>query len=148
MVIPNKEEFKKELTSLINKFSLENHSNTPDFLLAGYLFDCLILFGVMSKAREKWYAVSLEPGDDTVQAVFPETKPIDMVLHCPNCGTQHVDKPEPENDWTNPPHRSHLCHMCGMVWRPADVPTQGVKKIKTVGKNDGWDVENSPADFS
>ena len=75
-----------------------------------------------------------------------EQKPIDMILHCPNCGMQHIDEPEGEGDdeatikrldvWTNPPHRSHLCHGCGHIWRPADVPTNGVAEIKTRGKND------------
>lgn len=39
-------------------------------------------------------------------------------------------------NWTNPPHRSHLCHSCGFVWRPADVPTNGVAAITTKGKDD------------
>jgi hypothetical protein len=60
--------------------------------------------------------------------------PIDMVLHCPKCHTQHVDAPD--HQWTNPPHRSHLCHECGHVWRPADVPTNGVAAVKTKGKAD------------
>lgn len=70
------------------------------------------------------------------------TTPIDMILHCPNCGVQHIDGPEPpphpcEDDvWTNPPHKSHLCHGCGHIWRPADVPTNGVRGIKTRGEND------------
>jgi hypothetical protein len=38
--------------------------------------------------------------------------------------------------WDNPPHRSHLCHGCGHVWRPADVPTNGVATITTKGKAD------------
>jgi len=38
--------------------------------------------------------------------------------------------------WTNPPHRSHLCHYCGTVWRPADVPTTGVAAIATRGRDD------------
>lgn len=59
---------------------------------------------------------------------------IEMVLYCPRCGTQHVDAPDGE--WTNPPHRSHLCHECSYVWRPADVPTTGVKAIHTRGKED------------
>lgn len=72
------------------------------------------------------------------------TKPIDMILYCPNCGEQHIDReeiPEPHmmgKRWTNPPHRSHLCHECGCVWRPADVPTNGVASIQTEGKADTW----------
>lgn len=61
-------------------------------------------------------------------------KPIDMVLHCPACGTQHIDAPD--GVWTNPPHRSHLCHHCSHIWRPADVATNGVASIQTRGKDD------------
>lgn len=70
------------------------------------------------------------------------TKPIDMVLHCPKCGTQHIDAeeiPEPHmmgRRWTNPPHRSHLCHTCFHIWRPADVPTNGVAAVETRGRRD------------
>jgi hypothetical protein len=77
-----------------------------------------------------------------------EPTPIDMILYCPKCGMQHVDKPEGQfypgmtadestmankhyGRWDNPPHRSHLCHGCGFIWRPADVPTNGVAAIKT-----------------
>ncbi len=76
--------------------------------------------------------------------------PINMVLHCPACGQQHIDAQESINagpdergrrtpsavTWTNPPHRSHLCAGCGHIWRPADVPTNGVKEVKTKSKND------------
>jgi len=62
--------------------------------------------------------------------------PIDLVLFCPACGTQHVDGPAPDKGWTNPSHRSHLCHACGHVWRPADVPTNGVRAVKTRGQAD------------
>lgn len=65
------------------------------------------------------------------------SEPIDMILFCPACGKQHIDAPDERTpDWTNPPHRSHLCHGCGFTWRPADVPTNGVERIKTRGKND------------
>lgn len=68
-------------------------------------------------------------------------KPIDMVLHCPQCHKQHIDAPDTYGDeveglWDNPPHRSHQCHHCRFVWRPADVPTNGVAAVKTKGKND------------
>ncbi|WP_236871698.1 hypothetical protein [Burkholderia pseudomallei] len=86
--------------------------------------------------------------------------PIDMLLFCPKCGVQHVDGPEvgdidtgngvrDDVQWTNPPHRSHLCHACGTVWRPADVPTNGVASIETQGKDDTWtsaDAAAAPAD--
>lgn len=64
--------------------------------------------------------------------------PLNILLPCPECGSHHVDAPEPENDWTNPPHKSHLCHACGTVWRPADVPTNGVARIQTRGDADTW----------
>lgn len=73
-------------------------------------------------------------------------KPIDMVLYCPKCSMQHIDEVEehdeltrytvPPSPWSNPPHRSHLCHGCGHIWRPADVPTNGVASVKTKGRND------------
>lgn len=83
-------------------------------------------------------------------------EPIDMVLHCPKCGLQHIDEPEPELGpnfdgsgdallWPNPPHRSHLCHGCGHIWRPADVPTNGVKAVKTKGKADSPIAAPAPA---
>jgi len=67
----------------------------------------------------------------------PEVAPIPMVLHCPSCHAQHIDEPDERTpDWTNPPHRSHLCHSCGTIWRPADVATVGVRAIQTRGKAD------------
>lgn len=63
--------------------------------------------------------------------------PVQMILFCPSCGTQHVDAPDERTPgWENPPHRSHLCHGCGCIWRPADVATVGVAEIKTRGKAD------------
>lgn len=101
-------------------------------------------------------AVPSKRYDENCHIVPP---PIDMVLHCPACGLQHIDKPkacdmgvgcgevgpcyaaahgEPDRCpvWTNPPHRSHLCAGCGHTWRPADVPTNGVQAVKTQGKMD------------
>jgi hypothetical protein len=52
-------EFKRELESLINRYSIENGSNTPDFLLAEYLMACLAAFEATSLAREKWHGLHL-----------------------------------------------------------------------------------------
>lgn len=94
-------------------------------------------------------------------------RPIDSVLYCPKCGLQHIDRDESNNRmhspgcnvscgtlggcscgfdslWRNPPHRSHLCGGCGYIWRPADVPTNGVAAIKTRGKSDSPRVDLTP----
>jgi len=72
---------------------------------------------------------------------------IPLLLFCPMCGTQHVDAPEPEKGWDNPPHRSHLCHLCHHIWRPSDWFTAGVAAIWTKGKADE-SPEPSKVDFS
>jgi hypothetical protein len=54
-------DFEKELTALINKYSKENDSDTPDFLLAHYLMLCLSNFSVIMKIRDTWYG-SRSPG--------------------------------------------------------------------------------------
>ena len=59
--------------------------------------------------------------------------PIDMILFCPYCGKQHIDKPDPASGWNNPPHRTHLCAGCGSEWRPATIATNGVAKITEPG---------------
>lgn len=51
--------FQQELTQLINKYSKENESNTPDFILAEYLNNCLAVFNITSKARENFYGKHL-----------------------------------------------------------------------------------------
>ena len=48
-------EFKKDLSALINKHSLENESNTPDFILAAYLVNCLNTYTITKNKVEKWH---------------------------------------------------------------------------------------------
>lgn len=80
-------------------------------------------------------------------APAPNEAPIDMILHCPKCGMLHEDMPS--GDWTNPPHKSHLCRVedggCGTIWRPADVATNGVRKIKSKSQHDTWEVADHVA---
>lgn len=47
--------FRDGLESLINTHSMENGSDTPDFLLADYLHDCLTTWDKAVTARERWY---------------------------------------------------------------------------------------------
>ena len=119
-----------------------------------------------SRARDWFLPHGTKKGLENVREVVRRMvnvvadKSIDMVLHCPACGMQHVDEDNSEqvrivaaergyehgsrdweafierNEWANPPHRSHLCAGCGHVWRPADVCTNGVAAVKTKGKQD------------
>jgi len=54
-----KNELRFQLSELLNKHCAENTSNTPDFILAQYMIDCLEAFEKASLAREKWYGTSL-----------------------------------------------------------------------------------------
>lgn len=49
--------FEKELEALINKHSMENASNTPDFILAQYLQRCLLAFNQAMQQRDGWHGV-------------------------------------------------------------------------------------------
>lgn len=52
------EAFRKELAALLNRYSMENGSDTPDFLLADYLIEALRALDAAILAREKWYGRS------------------------------------------------------------------------------------------
>jgi hypothetical protein len=58
--------FEKELESLINRFSKENESNTPDFILAQYLDNCLKTFNQAVQQRETWYGRDPRPTKETL----------------------------------------------------------------------------------
>lgn len=47
--------FEKDLEHLLNKHSMENDSNTPDFILAHFLVECLQCWNDAVPARENWY---------------------------------------------------------------------------------------------
>lgn len=102
-----------------------------------------------------WRTAEIMPRQGDDKRSVPRTPdPIPMILFCPSCGVQHIDAEEPHRldcvsqvggiapepcdcgRWTNPSHLSHLCHGCGHVWRPADVPTTGVAEITTRGGRD------------
>ncbi len=44
-----------EFAQIINKYSLENDSNTPDFILAEYLYECLQNANLIIGRRCIWY---------------------------------------------------------------------------------------------
>jgi hypothetical protein len=55
--------------------------------------------------------------------VTTDQTPIPMRIPCPGCGELHLD----EGEFATKPHRDHVCQSCGLTWRPALVPTVGVR---------------------
>ncbi len=120
-------------------------------------------YGPATSQGTNWYK---DLGDVLLEARSrPTVAPLDMLLFCPQCGEQHIDQEQelcgkaissnlgstcirgkdhkgwcgatlPSDRWTNPPHKSHACQFCGCIWRPADLPTNGVAAIATKGKVD------------
>ena len=58
--------FRDEVEYLINRYSIEGRSDTPDFLLADYLDACLKAFEVATRRRDQWHGF----------APFGEEKPV------------------------------------------------------------------------
>ncbi|HXI77941.1 MAG TPA: hypothetical protein VNH21_12435 [Steroidobacteraceae bacterium] len=67
--------FRREVETVINRYSRENSSDTPDFILAEYLTDCLAAFDKGVRERERWYGryVMGRPGAPG-QRPFPRNK--------------------------------------------------------------------------
>lgn len=63
--------------------------------------------------------------DETPQ----EASAIPLILSCPVCHERHIDVGE----FASRPHRTHACQHCGVVWRPALVPTVGVRFLPGYG---------------
>lgn len=73
--------------------------------------------------------------------------PVPMLLFCPMCGARHID----DGEFATKPHHTHACQnmKCGMVWRPAIVPTVGVSWLpgfnNAISKLDAWkDQQEKP----
>lgn len=51
----NESSFEVELQHLINNYSIESLSNTPDFILASFLRNVLTDWNHAINARDRWY---------------------------------------------------------------------------------------------
>lgn len=65
------DDLRKELTALLNRHSAESGSDTPDWVLAQYLLDCLAGWDRAIVARQRWY----DDNEDTALE-FPAPKVI------------------------------------------------------------------------
>lgn len=46
--------FQSDLTALLNRYSKDAECDTPDFILAAHLTDCLEIFKSSVRARDHW----------------------------------------------------------------------------------------------
>lgn len=60
----NREQIVREFAEVINRNSLENGSDTPDFILAEYLMCCLEIHDNAANSRQKWYVKVHEPSQN------------------------------------------------------------------------------------
>lgn len=121
---------------------------------------------IIARAPDASGGVSFQEWLDNAEKICElfnaQLKPADVILFCPNCNAQHIDKAEPDNcqncgenryhhyaptneckdftEWLNPPHKSHRCHSCNHVWKPFDYATNGVLETS------GQPLENAAAD--
>lgn len=54
-------DFEAHLRDLINRYSKENGSDTPDYILAEYMLSCLRAFNVAVNKRDSEYALPVDP---------------------------------------------------------------------------------------
>lgn len=57
LTIEQRPAFQDELRTLLNRYSKENGSNTPDYMLAEFLTDCLAAYDKALTARDKWFGI-------------------------------------------------------------------------------------------
>ncbi len=62
----NREQIVREFAEVINRNSLENGSDTPDFILAEYLMCCLEIHDDAAINRQKWYGKTNKPPTKTI----------------------------------------------------------------------------------
>jgi hypothetical protein len=76
--------FQEELENLINRHSKENGSNTPDYILAKYLNDCLDAFNsaLQTKARHEHNANTPVIGSCEHKEVIS----VHRAYRCKKCG--------------------------------------------------------------
>lgn len=67
------ETFEDQLRRLLNTWSMEKTSDTPDFVLCRYMALCLETFSTAVRARDHWYG--FKPFDANAATNTPTSKP-------------------------------------------------------------------------
>lgn len=62
--------FEQELRELINRHSMENGSNTPDFLLKEYIVQCLMVWDNIVRKRDEYYGIKHNSNENVIVCNF------------------------------------------------------------------------------
>lgn len=68
---------RREIASVLNRHSMEKHSNTPDFILAKYLTNCLRAFDIAMQEREVYFNQDIKHESDCAlhsEPAFPSNR--------------------------------------------------------------------------
>ena len=85
----NISKLRTEIEHAINCNSAENGSDTPDFILAEYLTDCLAAYDRAVTAREKWYGREPKAVDAPDIGIPISEMPNAVVTHAETCSRTH-----------------------------------------------------------
>lgn len=64
--------FLQDITLVINRYSEENKINTPDFILAQYMKDCLDVLNKTIRIRDNWINKEMSYVGETAPLIFPQ----------------------------------------------------------------------------
>lgn len=105
---PKTHPFEKELEELINKYSIENRSDTPDYILAEYMFTCLLAYQNAVKARDKWFSVDMW-SENKRSLEFNEKPETDMFKEMEQAGSKipEMCKTLEANGWRTYKHHDN-----------------------------------------
>lgn len=78
----NKDQFILELEQLVNRYSVENGSNTPDFIIADYLYRCLLALDVTINNRTGWYGKTSGKAESATTASNSAMVPCPKWINC------------------------------------------------------------------
>jgi len=63
-----------DIAAVLNKHSVENDSDTPDFILAGYLVKCLEAWNAHVRWRRTWWGSKEQTGFKGNDAIVPPAR--------------------------------------------------------------------------
>jgi len=134
-------EFYKELENLINRHSMENDSNTPDFILAKYLANCLKNFNEIVNDRERWYGrLEYELFDTQLEIpyIYPDTTGITI----PNNVRLGIEIPSEPSKSTAIETAVNSIHRLGKKNNFSPEIREAIQKLNEIGDRLLKQIEN------